>query len=373
MNKQQYMQKKIINIQNELKYNEKLSVLDKVDLEITMYELLMRDSIDKKDIDNSIVYKKKKLEKEIEYIKLIESQKNVKFTTLKNFLKRDRKDFEYVRTYIRAIDEYLKPDDSTAVGGIPVGVMVQFAARSGAGKTTTLMRLMLNIAKSEKIAHFNYEMSEPILHRTYAKLIENFVGEKELENLIIVEEPDSQLEKLINYIKLLNYRENIRFFVIDSRMKIKTNDWNSKEAASNISRQLSSLVRELGITIILINQLSEEAIKENRIVLKESGDQYYDADLIFGLGFLYKRDEANKIIKDDMNQPIVLEDVRKFICEKNRLGKPYKTEIYYHEVFPKNIKEITLTQDDFEDGNIVKSDNENTIEEFNFDDIEKIL
>jgi len=238
-----------------------------------------------------------------------------------------------VRTYIRAIDQN--------IGGMPVGVMVQFAARSYAGKTTTLMRLALNIAKSEKIVHFNFEMSEMILHKVYKEMIQSFVEPEQLENLILPEEPSAKLDELIKDIKLLHYRDKVRFFIIDSRMKIQTNDKTAKEAATRISKELSELVRELGITIILINQLSEEAIKENRIVLKESGDQAYDADLILGLGYKYQRDENGKIIKNELGQPVVDENARIFICEKNRLGKPFMDEIHINEIFPPQVKELT--------------------------------
>jgi len=317
----------------KLKISKAQNQIEKIECEIDYYDILRKLAKAQNDFQKAIEYKKIKLKKELEYISLIEMQKDVKVISLKDFLKKEMKEFEYVKTYIRAIDEN--------IGGLPVGVMIQFAARSYAGKTTTLMRIALNIAKTEKVAHFNFEMSEMILHRLYKQMTKSFVEPKQLENLVLPEDASNNLNELVKDIKLLHFREKIRFFIIDSRMKITTNDKTAKEAATNISKQLSELVRELGITIVLINQLSEEAIKENRIVLKESGDQFYDADLVFGLGFKYERDSKGRILKDEMGQPKIVEDVRKLICEKNRLGKPFKDEIHINEIFPPEVREIT--------------------------------
>ena len=317
----------------KFKVSKAENLIEKVGFEIDYYEFLIQKAKLEDDIQKALEFKKLKLQKELEYISLVEEQKEVKAITLKEFLNKKFKDFEYVRAYIRAIDEH--------IGGMPVGVMVQFAARSYAGKTTTLMRIALNIAKSEKVVHFNFEMSEMILHRTYKQMIKSFVEPKQLDNLILPVEPSSKLDDLIKDIKLLYYREKVRFFIIDSRMKIRTDEKTAKDAATRISKELSELVRELGITIILINQLSEEAIKENRIVLKESGDQFYDADIVFGLGYKYKLDEKGKLIRNELGQPEIYDDVRKIICEKNRLGKPFTDEIHINEIFPSQVKEIT--------------------------------
>ena len=331
MSDMRFIQNKIQEFKFKISKAENL--IEKVGYEIDYYEFLIQKAKLEEDVQKALEYKKLKLQKELEYIHLVEEQKEIKAISLKEFLSKEFKDFEYVKTYIRAIDQH--------IGGMPVGVMVQFAARSYAGKTTTLMRIALNLAKSEKVVHFNYEMSEMILHRTYKEMIKNFVEPKQLENLILPVEPSSKLDDLIKDIKLLHYREKVRFFIIDSRMKIRTDEKTAKDAATRISKELSELVRELGITIILINQLSEEAIKENRIVLKESGDQFYDADLVFGLGFKYERDEKGKVLKDEFGQPLVDNQKRLFKCEKNRLGKPFTDEIHINEIFPPEVKELT--------------------------------
>lgn len=341
-----YLNKKIKNLKIQIAYTEGLNAIEKKSLEIDLEDFLIKKFRLENDVDNALLHKKTKLKKEIEYIELIESEKALKTITLGAFLQKEYKDIEFIRTDIKAFDDYLKNEEDIT-GGLPIGAMIQFAARSAAGKTSTLMRLALNITKNgEKVAHINYEMSEMLLHKSYTKIISGNYSyfEKSMENLILPENPSNRLEDLIRDIKLLHYRQGIRVFIVDSRMKIRVdNARNSKEAATEISHELSELVRTLGVTIILINQLSEEAIKDNRIVLKESGDQEYDADLVLGLGFVYEKDENGKVIPDEnTKQPKVKEDRRLLICKKTRFDNlPYSAEILMNEIFLPRVVEVS--------------------------------
>ena len=331
MSDMRFLDKKINEL--KVKIQRASNILEKVAFEIDFYNYLKEKSKLQNDIQQAIKYKKLKLQKELEYISLIEEQREIKTISLREFLGKEFKEYEYVKTYIKAIDEN--------IGGLPIGVFIQFGAKSYTGKTTTLMRIALNIAKSEKIVHFNFEMSDRVLHKIYKEMIKSFVEPIQLENLILPEEASSELDELIKDIKLLYYRDKIRIFIIDSNMKIKTDEKSEIEATAKISKSLSELSRELGITIILINQLSKEAITNNEFSLKGSINQEYDADIIFGLGYKYKIDERGKIIRDEFGHPVVREDMRILHCKKNRLGKPFSAEIHINEIFPPEVKEIT--------------------------------
>ena len=330
MSDMRFLDKKINEL--KVKIQRASNILEKVAFEIDFYNYLKEKSKLQNDIQQAIKYKKLKLQKELEYISLIEEQREIKTISLREFLGKEFKEYEYVKTYIKAIDEN--------IGGLPIGVFIQFGAKSYTGKTTTLMRIALNIAKSEKIVHFNFEMSDRVLHKIYKEMIKS-VEPIQLENLILPEEASSELDELIKDIKLLHYRDKIRIFIIDSNMKIKTDEKSEIEATAKISKSLSELSRELGITIILINQLSKEAITNNEFSLKGSINQEYDADIIFGLGYKYKIDERGKIIRDEFGHPVVREDMRILHCKKNRLGKPFSAEIHVNEIFPPEVKEIT--------------------------------
>ena len=117
------------------------------------------------------------------------------------------------------------------------------------------------------------------------------------------------LDDLVREIELYAY-EGIKFFGIDSKMKIsvKGNDPEHLKI-SKISSTLSKLCAKKDIIIFLINQISEDDMKSKRLSLKGSGDQKYDADLLFFL----------TIDKDEK---------RWLHCTKNRMSDIlFKTEI----------------------------------------------
>jgi len=100
-------------------------------------------------------------------------------------------------------------------------------------------------------------------------------------------------------------KEGIKFIAIDSRMKIKVSGQKEEyQKNSHISATLSKLTQELGVIILLINQISEADLKIKRPSLKGSGDQAYDSDVI-----LY-------IVKDPKKK-----DERIMMCEKDRINE----------------------------------------------------
>ncbi len=100
----------------------------------------------------------------------------------------------------------------------------------------------------------------------------------------------------------LHIREGYKFFMYDSKMKIEVKDIiKQNEKDEEISRQLSSLCQKRDIIFILINQMNNLDIKEKRLMMKGSGAQKYDSDLVF----FYVKDEEGK---------------RTLMCTKNRTG-----------------------------------------------------
>ena len=213
---------------------------------------------------------------------------------------------EYIKTLpkvpkyevgINAFDEFL--------GGFETGLFINLAAESGAGKTTTVLDIVTNIAKGRKSVFFSFEMGKKLLN---SKLYKMQVSDEQLENLIL-DFDNSDLDDLVREIELYAY-EGIKFFGIDSKMKIsvKGNDPEHLKI-SKISSTLSKLCAKKDIIIFLINQISEDDIKSKRLSLKGSGDQKYDADLLFFL----------TIDKDEK---------RWLHCTKNRMSDIlFKTEI----------------------------------------------
>jgi len=240
----------------------------------------------------------------------------------------------------------IEPLDNLIVG-IPKGAFVNVAAASGVGKTTLVTKLGLTFSTYKKIVHFDFEMGRYKMQLMFKKYINNMdeqKKEKVLDNYLIDHQSYNldALEREINY----HAYNGCDLFIIDSKMKIV--DKTAKDeirAASNISKKLSELSRDLGVTIILINQMSEASQKEKLPSLKGSGDQLYDSDVVL---FLFKEKKENQ--SDDAAIIEFREDRRILYVRKNRFGKEeIQSYLYYKDVSPMNqneSKEIQVEEQD---------------------------
>lgn len=202
---------------------------------------------------------------------------------------------------INAIDRELSSYEDkkfNIVGGIETGTFINLAGESGAGKTTLTIDVLANVSKYSKTVFFNHEMG---LRRIASRLKRRLTERNQRENMII----DSSTDKIDDLIMeiTLYARDGIKFFVIDSRMKIKAQGDSDVQKNADISHKLSKVAREKDIIVILINQMSESDIKDKRLALKGGGDQKYDSDMTL----FY--------IKDDKDL-----SKRKLVCTKNRTG-----------------------------------------------------
>lgn len=201
---------------------------------------------------------------------------------------------------IHAIDSELATDEDRRMGitgGIETGTFIQFAGESGAGKTTLVLDILANISKYSQCVFFNFEMGvKRIGNRLHRKLKE----EVQMDNLII-DSHSRELNLLCMEITLYA-RDGIKFFAIDSRMKIEVEqEMADHQKTALISSKLSKLAQEKDIIIFLINQMSDEAIKENRMVLKNGGDQKYDADMMW-FYVIDKKDEKKRLLRCTKNR-----------------------------------------------------------------------
>jgi len=184
------------------------------------------------------------------------------------------------------------------VGGFETGTFINLAGESGAGKTTLTIDILANVSRYAKTVFFNHEMG---LRRMASRLKRRLYERSQRDNMII----DSSTDKIDDLVMeiTLYARDGIKFFVIDSRMKIKAHGDSDVQRNADISHKLSKVAREKDIIVILINQMSEADIKDKRLALKGGGDAKYDSDMVL----FYIKDDKNI-----MN--------RKLICIKNRTG-----------------------------------------------------
>jgi len=260
-----------------------------------------------------------KLDNEIMEIKIkaneliISSKKKRPGITARELLSKSLKDPIYYQTGIPAIDK---------MGGIPLGALVQIAASSGAGKTTMMLKILSVFSNNMRVVHFDFEMGEYKIARKLKWLLKT---DKQKDNYIIDFE-SYRLDDLVREIELYS-AEGIKFFVVDSKMKIEVpGNLQQFEQASKISLELQRLCRENDITIMMINQMSEESIKFGRPALKGGNDQQYDADVIY---FIYKMvaKKGENGIPDEIDK-----SKRVFVVGKNRFGEEYVDEILREHV-----------------------------------------
>lgn len=300
--------------------------------------------IDRADRDDnfelSIKLKKQLYRNKLTMIDEIESQEQINSTinakTLKHIVDSKPKVARY-ETGIIALDHNFK-------GGIEIGTFIQFAGESGAGKTTLVLEILSNIARYNKVLFFNFEMGDT---RISTRLSRQLTDENQWSNFLI----NSKARKLQDILKEITNRarSGIKFFAIDSKMKIEVPDEQDTFKAINIiSAELAKISQQLEIIVFLINQMNESDIKENRLSFKGSGDQLYDTDIAL---FYQLKKEKNvnpqqwkrKLICSKNRQDEILFSID---LELNEYGKTVTsgTQTYYQDSTNRHISKPTVTE-----------------------------
>ena len=172
-------------------------------------------------------------------------------------------------TGIKILDDFFD-------GGIEEETFINLVGESGTGKSTLAIEILLNIAEYSKSVFCSFEMG---IKRTYKKISKFKLTDNQKDNLI-VDLDTHDIEDLKREI-VLYANDGVKFFCIDSKMKLDAKGFKDDyKKISFISNELSKLTQKLGIIIILINQISEENLKNGRVSLKGSGDQIYDSDIV---------------------------------------------------------------------------------------------
>ncbi len=290
-------------------------------------------------------------------------------STLSKTLQEKRK--ETKKSYLVGVDTGYKELNKYTAGWQP-GQLIILAARPSVGKTAFAINLIYNAAyKSHKtVALFSLEMSaEDIVNRLLASI--SYVG---LGNLKTGDLTDNdwlavqQAEDDINNVKILiDDTSGIKLGEIKTKItKLKAKDPNLglvvidylglinlnnprldiRESVTEISRQLKSFARDIGVPIVCLCQLSRANEKASRRPvlsdLRDSGSIEQDADIVM---FLYREnyqkpgqqseDNSNDSTKEDM-------DITEVIVQKNRNGKTGTIKL----AFMKNIGKFVELADE---------------------------
>jgi len=220
--------------------------------------------------------------RKLEIQKHIEENKNLLETTYKDLNKRNGVTLREFEKMVDAKGNPIKRATGIALidevfdGGFEEGMFINLVGESGAGKSTIALEILLNIAEFNKSVFIGLEMGDKL---TLKKIRQYGISEAHRDNLII--DIHSRDIEIVKREISLYANDGVKFFVIDSKMKLETTmKADEYKKISYISGELSKLTQQLGIIIILINQISEENLKHNRVSLKGSGDQIYDSDIV---------------------------------------------------------------------------------------------
>jgi len=234
------------------------------------------------------------LERELKDINNSLGENSVELETATKLFKRVENKPKYPRygTGIWSLDEKLR-------GGLMLGTFANIAGNNFAGKTTFLLKILTNIAQGHKVLFFSFEMYENLLKHS----LENMTRDYNTLNNFMIEQKRRHLNDIADIIRT-EAGKGVKIFAIDSMMKIETNETEEYKSASTISKTLAKLTQELGVIILLINQISEGDQRSGRLGFKKSGDIAYDSDFSV---FILTRDNNGQI-------------ERKIKCTKDRIN-----------------------------------------------------
>ncbi|MFV0673646.1 replicative DNA helicase [Variovorax sp. tm] len=214
-------------------------------------------------------------------------------------------------------------------GGLMAGKQIVLAARPSIGKSSLAEQICINLAKDGHAAAFlSQEMTNgELLQRAIAN-----AGRIDLGRLITGKLQDHEWERVTEAVELMNTlplhfddqpalslmdiaakarmlkrQRNIKLLVIDYLQLCAStrSDRSRHHEIEEISRGTKALSKQLGITILLLSQLSREVEKRTSgrpqlSDLKESGAIEEDADVVMLLSRNTKRQDGSQLICCDV-------------------------------------------------------------------------
>ena len=265
---------------------QELSEFDKMDL---LCKQLLGKIDASKDHKEKMKFKREFHQTKLNMISLLDAEDTHRGITARVLIDdvNSRKKVPRYSLGIRGLDEALN-------GGIELGTFIQLAGQSFTGKTHLVLEILSNISGAWGAVLFNFEMGDVRIAKRLDKLL---VTDQQLDSLII-DSRTRDVDLLINEIRIYS-KKGIKFFAIDSKMKITSNEKDDMKRYAEISSKLSRVCQENDIIVFLINQMNEADLQSKRLAFKGSGDQMYDTDI--ALFYMLEKD-----------------DTRVLVCNKNR-------------------------------------------------------
>ncbi|MEK6659528.1 MAG: DnaB-like helicase C-terminal domain-containing protein, partial [Campylobacterota bacterium] len=202
--------------------------------------------------------------------------------------------------------------DIMLMGGIESAQLVHIGGDSNVGKTILTKQILKNVSNYHRVLFFSFEMpkwkiARQLQHQQFNR-----------QNYFIT---DSQMmgndvSDVARMTKRMKRKQNIRFVVIDSKMKLTHAHFkgnSSVERIADIDAILARLCQELDIVIFMITQLSKEDQKNGTMSGYGSGMSDYEADMKLLLSFFDGKNDTRRKLqvmknRQDVNyEPVTLQ------------------------------------------------------------------
>ena len=236
------------------------------------------------------------------------------------------------------------------LGGLQPSDLLIIAGRPGQGKTSFMLSLAKNAARTSKkhIAIFSMEMSnEQVVQRLISQetgidsqrlllgkltaheweLFAEAVDSFSRTRIFLDDTPAISPTQMRAKCRRLHLEHRLDLVIVDYLQLMRGDQYNDNrvQEVSNISRNLKVLARELNVPVLAAAQLSravEQRADKKPILsdLRESGSLEQDADIVM---FIYRED------KDNPDSP--MKNVTEIIISKHRNGPTGSAKLVFRE------------------------------------------
>ncbi len=210
------------------------------------------------------------------------------FITLEDALKDYKESGVDKPRYLTGISQI---DD--VLGGLELGQLIAVGGKKESGKTVLTTQILENVSEGFKTAFFSFEFTVDMYAKR--KLI---APVKNPQNMYIISDgyDISDIEKTVRKL----HKEGVNFFVIDSMLRVKNRNGNSKEERiSDMFSRLALLCHGLNIIIFIIVQSSKGDHSNSERSIKGSIDADHEINQFW---FIEVNEDGSRMLEFAKNK-----------------------------------------------------------------------
>ena len=227
-------------------------------VDIERYIKVLRDEYHKRKLSLELFKIANELENDLEYHEALQRLENVQEniampSTFRSFS--DWADFVQDKDKLPVLATGVDFIDVSFNGGLECGQLVLISGEADAGKTALGIQMLKYISQSEPVLFFAFEFTL----RKFISAQREIEGQDWRNDNLLIEVENNDLDMVAYHIKKANKEKGVRFFLIDSQMRLTCDiDGNEEKSETFKFFTLATLARKLEIVIVLIVQTSKK-------------------------------------------------------------------------------------------------------------------